>query len=43
MARLFGREKSTLVRAVLRLEKVLKTDGESQRQVARVGKAIRSL
>jgi hypothetical protein len=32
-----------LVRAVLRLEKVLKTDGESQRQVTWLAKAIRSL
>jgi hypothetical protein len=42
MARFFGREESTLVRAVLRLEQGLRTDGELQRQVARLGKAIRS-
>lgn len=42
MARFFGREESTLVRAVLRLEQDLKTNGEAQRQVARLSKAIRS-
>ena len=43
MARFFGREESTLVRAVLRLEQDLTTNGESQRQVARLSKAIRSI
>jgi hypothetical protein len=42
MARFFGREESTLVRAVLRLEQDLRTSGEAQRQVARLSKAIRS-
>jgi hypothetical protein len=42
MARFFGREESTLVRAVLRLEQDLRTNGESQRQVARLSKAIQS-
>jgi hypothetical protein len=43
MERFFGREESILVRAMLWLEKVLTIDGESQRQVARLAKAIRSL
>jgi chromosomal replication initiation ATPase DnaA len=43
MARFFGREESTLVRAVLRLEQDLRTNGELQRQVARLAKAIRLL
>jgi chromosomal replication initiation ATPase DnaA len=43
MARFFGREESTLVRAVLRLEQDLRTDDELQRQVARLSKAIRAI
>jgi hypothetical protein len=43
MARFFGREESTLVRGVLRLEQALKTSEELRREVARLGKAVRSL
>jgi len=43
MARFLGRDESTLVRAVLRLEQDLRTNGESQQQVARLAKAIRLL
>ncbi len=43
MARYFGREESTLVRGVLRLEQELKTDEELRREVARLGKAVRAI
>jgi len=42
MARFFGREESTLVRGVLRLEQALKTSEPRRREVARLGKAVRS-
>jgi hypothetical protein len=42
MARFFGREESTLVRAVLRLEQDLRTNGTLRRELARLGKAVRS-
>jgi putative transposase len=42
MARFFGREESTLVRAVLRLEQDLKTNETLQKKLARLGKAVRA-
>jgi REP element-mobilizing transposase RayT len=43
MARFFGREESTLVRGVLRLEQELRTSEELRQEVARFRKAVRSL
>jgi putative transposase len=42
MARYFGREESTLVRGVLRLEQELRSDEKLRRETARLGRAVRS-
>ena len=42
MARVFGREESTLVRAVLRLEQEMAASKELREEVTRLGQAIRS-
>jgi chromosomal replication initiation ATPase DnaA len=42
MARFFGREESTMVRGVLRLEQELTASADLRREVARLGNAVRS-
>jgi chromosomal replication initiation ATPase DnaA len=42
-AKYFGREESTFVRGVLRLEEKLRTDANLRRQVARVSEVLQNL